>query len=63
MLIAGCAVAFAVTKVGATATEYAMLTALAALAVAVRAQAIGNAINSVLHSVGSALSSITVPPV
>jgi len=49
-------------EVGATGTEYAMLMALVALAIAVRAQALGNAVDNLLISVGSAASQITLPP-
>jgi Flp pilus assembly pilin Flp len=50
-------------QAGATAIEYAMLTALVALATALRAEELGNDINSLLTSVGSALSSINLPAV
>lgn len=46
---------------GATATEYAMLIAFVALAIAVGAQALGNDLTNLFTKVGTTLSGITVP--
>ena len=48
---------------GATATEYAMLIVFVALALAAGAQVLGNDLNNLFTSVGSALSNITLPTV
>jgi Flp pilus assembly pilin Flp len=48
---------------GATATEYAMLIVFVALAIAVGAQTLGADIAGLLTSVGTSLSSITLPTV
>jgi Flp pilus assembly pilin Flp len=46
---------------GATTTEYAMLVVFIALAIAVGAQALGNDITTLFKSVGTTISSVTIP--
>ena len=46
---------------GATATEYAMLVVFIALAIAIGAQALGNAITGLFTNMGSTLTQITIP--
>ena len=48
---------------GATATEYAMLLVLVALAIATGALALGNDLPDLLRSVGNVLSGIPLPAV
>ena len=46
---------------GATATEYAMLIVFVALAIAVGAQAFGNALTTMFQNMGTTLTGVTIP--
>jgi pilus assembly protein Flp/PilA len=48
---------------GATATEYALLIVFVALAIAIGAQVLGGALNTLFANVGGALAGITVPTI
>ena len=46
---------------GASATEYAMLIVFVALAIAVGAQTLGTDLTNLFNSVGTALTTVTIP--